>query len=77
MLFKNSLELPPLTDLIDDNLVIVHPQVLAGVFDHGGPQGEGVPGAILEQCSIIRSYLTWHGQGAPCSAARHAPKTST
>ena len=47
MLLKNSLELPPLTDLIDDSLVVVDPQVLAGVLDHGGPQGEGVPGAKL------------------------------
>ena len=73
MLLENSLELPPLTDLSDDLLVVVDSQVLAGVLDHGGPQGEGVPGATLEQCSVIRSYLTWHGQGAPCSAARPAP----
>ena len=63
MLVKNSLELPPLTDLIDDSLVVVDPQVLAGVLDHGGPQGEGVPGATLTAMFKYKviSYLAWPG----------------
>ena len=70
---ENSFELPLLTDLKDDSLVlVVHPQVLAGVLHHGGPQGEGVPEAKLTagfNYQVI-SYLAWPGGTLKCCQTR-------